>query len=271
MAFLSIVSAALTGKAAAGIAATVVAGTGLSVAIEAVDTPDGVAEERLTELTAEGSVEADAETEGEPTVHGAASADWVSESEEAGDDVDDTTEQRSEEREVPSGPALDQGRADAVHSELTVDGELRPGDDGFGAAVSAKARDGEPGELGHDVAASARSQAPDQEVAAQARTEGRARAEGRSERDAEQNGEATTDAQADADTKTDADGGIGASAQQGTAVDAASSSGGSDGAESRGADVGLENKADFGAGEGDEGASSGVGVAGNLSVGGSDR
>src|SRR5680860_48340 len=107
MALFSTLSTVLTAKATAGVAATVLAGAGLSVAVDAVDTPQEEAEERLEELEAtieETSVpdlDADASLQGQASV----------------------------------------GHADKAHAELTVQGELRPGENGFGEAVAEQARD----------------------------------------------------------------------------------------------------------------------------------
>src|SRR5680860_523576 len=95
MALFSTLSTALTAKATAGVAATVLAGAGLSVPVDTVDTPQEKAEERLEELEATIEETSGPDIETDASLHGETSV----------------------------------GHADEAHAGLTVESELRPGDD----------------------------------------------------------------------------------------------------------------------------------------------
>jgi hypothetical protein len=72
-------------------------------------------------------------------------------------EVDEETEVEEEvevDEELEEGGTEGNGRSAEVHATLTGDADLRPGDEGFGQAVAANARESR-GELGRSVAATA--------------------------------------------------------------------------------------------------------------------
>jgi hypothetical protein len=77
------------------------------------------------------------------------------------DDAQDDVDGSAREGDGSDAPAEREGRgsatSDRVHEALTLDGELRPGDEGWGAAVSESARSGGHGER---VSRAARGDAP---------------------------------------------------------------------------------------------------------------
>jgi hypothetical protein len=171
MSVLATLSSLLASKAVAGAAAAglAVAGTtGVHLAIERADDnateqlqavldhdePGAVDEEEglavagdLEELDLDAGDDAEV-----PEVDTPESTDLEEEVE-----VDEETEVEEEvevDEELEEGGTEGNGRSAEVHATLTGDADLRPGDEGFGQAVAANARENR-GELGRSVAATA--------------------------------------------------------------------------------------------------------------------
>ena len=175
MALLETLSAALTTKAAAGMAAATLAGGGLAVAAQNADLPEETepGQEQLSDL----HDDSDDQT-------GIAQIEF------------DETLDTEENGEVPED-AESEGRSDDVHGALTEEGELRPGDEGFGEAVADNAQENgrEFGESVADAASDgAREQAGEQR-AEQSETAGEQRPE--QSEDAGEQAETSGDAEVD--------------------------------------------------------------------------
>jgi hypothetical protein len=174
--FLGTLTGLVTSRAATGIAAAAVAAGGLGVAVDHANPgPNETATEQLqtprppaevpggpsdagTDARAHGlDVAAAAIAFGREDVEVPAVTAVTAATALADTDVEASDVEVTEVTEVPEQSVVDAdaGRAEEVHAALTGGEELRPGDEGFGAAVAANARSGEPGEFGRSVAAAA--------------------------------------------------------------------------------------------------------------------